>query len=458
MSFEIADVTKEHEALIQFLYMAPVGLIQASLDGEISMINPVSAQLLMPLATDCELTNLFDALKTVMPDLRERVAAFADPHGTICDAQRVKVPPRDARQATPQILALTLMKLDDRRLMGVLQNVTQTVIRERLLRQNEAWLNAILIGVTDYAVIRLNSAGIIYDWNVSIGHLTGFDAASAVGQPFSIFYPSGGTTTDRVLDRLREADENGWSLDDGWRVKVNGTRFWGSGMITPLRPRTATDATARRLTEVADGEKSEGRDEPAYCLIIRDITERRVNSEIERNAMSCDPLTGVLNHAAFVDAVRIELVRSRRSPRQISVAMFGIDSFGDLLSTGGLQAANAVLMHIASLLVGTFREVDVLARVGESRFAVLLPSADLQSASAVAERLQEAARSNRLVVGGLAIPFTISGAVVTRGSDTTSLDELMNLVTLALEAAQQSGFKRVAIAQSGTLDAADRPT
>ena len=42
---ELAD---EYEALIQFMYMAPVGLVQASMDGEIVMINPISAQLLMP--------------------------------------------------------------------------------------------------------------------------------------------------------------------------------------------------------------------------------------------------------------------------------------------------------------------------------------------------------------------------------------------------------------------------
>ena len=44
------SVEQEHEALIQFLYQAPVGLIQSSADGEISLINPMAAQLLMPLA------------------------------------------------------------------------------------------------------------------------------------------------------------------------------------------------------------------------------------------------------------------------------------------------------------------------------------------------------------------------------------------------------------------------
>ena len=49
------ELAQEYEALIQFVYMAPAGLVQARSDGEIAMINPVAAQLLMPLSRDGEL-------------------------------------------------------------------------------------------------------------------------------------------------------------------------------------------------------------------------------------------------------------------------------------------------------------------------------------------------------------------------------------------------------------------
>jgi hypothetical protein len=39
----VPEVAEEYEALIQFLYLAPVGLAQASLDGQIAMINPRGA-------------------------------------------------------------------------------------------------------------------------------------------------------------------------------------------------------------------------------------------------------------------------------------------------------------------------------------------------------------------------------------------------------------------------------
>jgi hypothetical protein len=74
-----AQLAAEHEALMQFLYLAPVGLVQTGIDGEIVMINPISAQLLMPLSRDGTLTNLFTALEDVAPELRHLCAVFARP-------------------------------------------------------------------------------------------------------------------------------------------------------------------------------------------------------------------------------------------------------------------------------------------------------------------------------------------------------------------------------------------
>ncbi len=43
------DSDSELQGLLKFLYMAPVGVIQATIDGEIVLINPMAANLLMPL-------------------------------------------------------------------------------------------------------------------------------------------------------------------------------------------------------------------------------------------------------------------------------------------------------------------------------------------------------------------------------------------------------------------------
>jgi hypothetical protein len=123
-----ARLVAEHEALMQFLYLAPVGLVQTAADGEILMINPISAQLLMPLQRDGNLVNLFDALAGVAPELRHLCATFGRPSGMVCDGMHIQLgsgrtATRAAKRA-PQVLSLSLLKLDGTRLMAVLSDVT----------------------------------------------------------------------------------------------------------------------------------------------------------------------------------------------------------------------------------------------------------------------------------------------------------------------------------------------
>jgi len=258
MNRDPAAANAEHEALIQFLYLAPVGLVQADIDGEVVMMNPVAAQLLMPLSRNGGLDNLFVALEGVAPELRAAAARHAESYGKVCDGLHLHLDAGGGARRGPQILSLTLLKLDAGRLMAVLDDVTEQLLRERRLRQNDAWLNAILAGVTDYALANLDLQGRICDWNQSIGRVTGF-GPEAVGQPFTIFYPPGALALEYRQDRLREADASGWSLDEGQRVRADGGEFWGSTLVAPLPDR-----------EPLPGESGS----PAYCLILRDMGER----------------------------------------------------------------------------------------------------------------------------------------------------------------------------------------
>ena len=451
MEVPLEDMAADYEALTQFLYIAPVGLVQTAIDGEIAMINPISAQLLMPLSRDGDLTNLFVALENVAPDLAHLTRSFERPHGLICDAVRIQVRAGEGRERDPQVLSLSLLKLDATRLMGVLNDVTAQVRRERLLRQNEAWLNAILTGITDYALVSLDADGCIDEWNASIGRVTGFSREAALGRPYSIFYPNGATTPDRVRDRLREAAADGWSLDDGWRLRADGSRFWGSAMIAPLQIREDPDDADRRgsgghsrnvigrSTSGGDGTT----DKPGYCLVIRDITDKREATETQRQAVSCDHLTGIANRRTFFEAAELEIERWKRSPRDMSLVIFDADHFKEVNDRYGHPAGDAVLRHFATLLTDVFRAVDVVARIGGEEFAVLLPSTNLQGAMTVANRLRQVVASQVVEFDGASIAYTVSGGVATMSQTLVGLDALLKRADEALYAAKATGRNRI---------------
>ncbi len=434
-----APVEEEYEALLQFMYMAPIGLVQTLADGEITMINPLCAQLLMPLSPDGQLANLFTALEAVVPDLRQRVQDFPDLHGTVCDALQVPIATGQPGRRQSQVLALTLLKLDAERLMAVISDVTQSVRRDRELRQSQAWINTLAIGLTDYALVSLDNHGCVQGWNPSIARITGFTEDQVIGRSLSMFYPEDAISEQRVLDRLHEADRTGWSLDEGWCVRADAGRYWGSCLIAPLHDRD--DA----LT-----------DEHAYSLIIRDVSDRREAAEALLKAVSCDHLTGLLNRRAFVEAVELEMQRWARFPRPLSLVMIDADHFKRINDQYGHAAGDAVLRHLAAGMTATFRAMDVLARFGGEEFVVLLPDTTLEGAEVVAQRLCQLLASQAVEVGGQAVRYTISAGIATMDADVSDFDALMQRADEALYAAKAGGRNRVERWQPALQSAAVR--
>ena len=428
-----AEIGDEHEALIQFLNLAPVGLVETALDGTICMINAASAQLLMPLSRDGNLTNLFAALESVAPALRHLCADFLPSQGVVCDGMYIHLSADTDRKSASKVISLSVVKLGDTRLMAVLSDVTVQVRRERELKQTNAWLNAVLTNISDYAMFRLDGLGRIAAWNESIGRMMGYASEALIGQPYSIFYPPEATTPEHLLDRLREADENGWSLDEGFRLRADGSQFWGSATISPLQGKGSSAGD--------DGER-EGL-APAYCLIIRDISDKRDANERQRKATYCDYLTGLANRRAFFEAAELELERRKLSTRPTAMIMFDADHFTAVNDRFGHPAGDAVLCHLAAALSATFREVDVVARVGCEEFAVLLPSTDRAGAAAVANRLRTLVETTAVMVDGEPIRYTVSAGVAAMDDSLTGLDGLMKRADQALYAAKARGRNRV---------------
>ena len=107
------------EALMQFLYQAPIGLLQIRRDGTIDMANPMSAQLLMPIAADGALNNLFDVLGSQVPELREKFEAFPDRTGVVCEGVRMKVRATDNSGDDVRVVSLSVVKAERRSIHGV---------------------------------------------------------------------------------------------------------------------------------------------------------------------------------------------------------------------------------------------------------------------------------------------------------------------------------------------------
>ncbi|GAC1419286.1 MAG: hypothetical protein NVSMB6_21210 [Burkholderiaceae bacterium] len=214
-------------------------------------------------------------------------------------------------------------------------------------------------------------------------------------------------------------------------MRADDSRFWASTMITPLHPGSVGE-TKERAADI-------GLLEPLYCLVIRDISDKREASEHARMATSCDFLTGIANRRAFFEAGELELERLKRSPRAMSLILFDADHFKGINDRFGHPTGDAVLRHFANMLTSIFREVDVVARVGGEEFAVIMPSTDVDSARTLADRLRTLVASSPVDVDGNCISYTVSGGVAAVEPGVLDLDSLMKRADQALYAAKARG-------------------
>jgi diguanylate cyclase (GGDEF)-like protein len=177
--------------------------------------------------------------------------------------------------------------------------------------------------------------------------------------------------------------------------------------------------------------------------VIRDITDKREASEKLRLTNDCDHLTGIANRRTFFEEAEVELARWRRVPRPVSLLMLDADLFKGINDRHGHAAGDAVLRDLALALKSTFREVDIVARVGGEEFAVLLPSAAIDDALRAANRLLTRLAQRVVEVEGARITYTVSGGLAAMDASVSGLDVLMKRADDALYAAKNGGRNQI---------------
>jgi diguanylate cyclase (GGDEF)-like protein len=99
-----------------------------------------------------------------------------------------------------------------------------------------------------------------------------------------------------------------------------------------------------------------------------------------------DGLTGALTESTFHETLVDECARARRYDRSVAVAIFDLGDWDAYADAAGRIYSDLRLRRIAQAVQGKLRSSDKLARMGEARFALLLPECDLAEAQKCAER------------------------------------------------------------------------
>lgn len=140
--------------------------------------------------------------------------------------------------------------------------VNNTPAAETPVRQSDEIFRVLVDSVTDYAIFLLDPEGRVATWNKGAERIKGYSADEIIGRHFSCFYPQEARESKWPDRELEIAAKEGRFVDEGFRLRKNGSTFWAYVVITALR-----DPTGQLR---------------GFSKVTRDLSERRELEERTR--------------------------------------------------------------------------------------------------------------------------------------------------------------------------------
>src|SRR5687768_7169394 len=114
--------------------------------------------------------------------------------------------------------------------------------------------------IQDYAILLLDKEGNILNWNQGAEKIKGYQESEIIGKNFRIFYQEEDRINKLPERLISEATLHGKAMHEGWRVRKNREKFWGSSVITALH--------------------DERNEVIGFSKVTRDLTERKFAEEL----------------------------------------------------------------------------------------------------------------------------------------------------------------------------------
>jgi PAS domain S-box-containing protein len=135
---------------------------------------------------------------------------------------------------------------------------------------NSSRFELLVQSVTDYAIYMLDPKGHVVSWNPEAQRFKGYEPNEIIGEHFSRFYTDEDRKAEIPRTALETARREGRFEAEGWRVRKDGSRFWASVIIDPIRD--------------DQGELV------GFAKVTRDLTEKRAIEEQLRQSQKMEAI------------------------------------------------------------------------------------------------------------------------------------------------------------------------
>jgi PAS domain S-box-containing protein len=169
-------------------------------------------------------------------------------------------------------------------------NIELAELNEKV-KLNELQHQRMINEVEDYAILLMDKEGFIKNWNKGAEKIKGYTASEIIGKNFRLFYRKEDQEKKLPETLIEQAAKKGKASHEGWRVRKDGTTFWGSIVITALHDDDNNligfTKVTRNLTERKIAEDR-----------LRDYARRteKHNEELQRINKDLDSFTYMASH------------------------------------------------------------------------------------------------------------------------------------------------------------------
>ncbi len=328
---------------------------------------------------------------------------------------------------------------DGRRMVGIVQDITEQKRTELSLREAESRYRTVLDYTSDWGYWVLPDGSLRYV-SPSCLELTGYSAGE--------FYK-----TPELLTHIIHADDQ--SLYIGHEHEVSDL-----GIPKPLFFRIVTKTGLTRwLSHVCRPVFDETGNPNGFRGSNRDETERKLLQDQVRELAFYDELTQLPNRRLLIDRLIHDMASVKRSNRYGALMFVDLDNFKPLNDLHGHKMGDLLLIEVASRLKSCVRLMDTVSRFGGDEFVVLLSDFGLEKAESVSQAKMVAEKIRLKLAEPYCFPLKTKGmpdttiehrctasiGVVTYGGHEASEEDILMWADKAMYQAKDAGRNTVRV-------------
>ncbi len=253
----------------------------------------------------------------------------------------------------------TLKKLNEE----LWQDISQRKLSEETLRKSERKYSSLVESTEDSIYLIDRDYRYLF---INKRHLSrmGVSEDAYRGKRYNDFH------TSEEAERFTEIIEKVFSTGESIQLERKSRRDDNYFLLT-LSPVFETDGEITAVT-----------------VISKKITELKQLQEELRNLTLTDPLTGLYNRRGFLTLAEQHLKIAGRTKATVFMLYADLDDLKYINDNFGHQDGDSALKETARIFKETFRESDIIARIGGDEFAVLPIGNTAESASILTTRLK----------------------------------------------------------------------